>query len=102
MQYGIALYSIMLIGILCRPIKKERMRTFEDRNLKDIRYKNVLEKVREKSSYGESIAGIVGVISTLVLINVLKIELNTLAIYLIVANIIQNMFDYYAWIKYFR
>jgi uncharacterized membrane protein YeaQ/YmgE (transglycosylase-associated protein family) len=61
-----------------------------------------LSKLRKKTSYLENIAGVIGSIVAILFVTVFKVDIYTFAIMMLIINVIQNVYDYYKWIKYLR
>ncbi len=46
--------------------------------------------------------GVLGSLLAILVISILNIDIYTFAIYMLMINIVQNMFDYYKWLKFLR
>lgn len=101
-KVGLSIYLIIMLGRFINPFKKEKERYVEDHNLTNLKYKSLLSDIRKKSSYVETVGGVIGISCTLVFINVLSIDIKTFVLTLMCISVIQNTYDYYKWIRYLR
>lgn len=101
-KVGLSIYLIIMLGRFINPFKKEKERYVEDHNLTNIKYKLRLSDIRKKSSYVETIGGVIGISFTLVFINVLNADIKTFVLSLMCLSILQNTYDYLKWIKYLK
>lgn len=101
-KVGLSIYLIIMLGRFINPFKKEKERYVEDHNLTNVRYKLRLSDIRKKSSYVETIGGVIGISFTLVFINVLNVDIKTFVLSLMCLSILQNTYDYLKWIKYLK
>lgn len=99
---GLCVYGIMFITHIYNPTKREASRYIEDQKLIDLRYKIILKNIREKGSYLELLGGAIGAILSLVLINILKIDIINYSVFLLGLNLVNNLYDYYKWYKYLK
>ena len=101
-KVGLSIYLISMLGRFINPFKKEKERYVEDHNLTNVRYKLRLADIRKKSSYVETIGGVIGISFTLVFINVLNVDIKSFVLSLMCLSILQNTYDYLKWIKYLK
>lgn len=99
---AVSIYLVMILGKLVRPGVSEKGRVYEDTELKKDSEKKMLQHIRKRNGYLSDIFGILGGLTAVLFLSILKVDLNTFAVCMLLLNVIQNMFDYSRWIKYLK
>lgn len=99
---AVSIYLVMILGKLVRPGIAEKGRMYEDKELKKDSEKKLLQYVRKRDGYLSDIFGILGGLTAVVFLSILKVDLNTFATCMLVLNVVQNIFDYSKWFKYLK
>ena len=99
---ALSIYAIIILSRLINPVVSEKARNIEDLHFKKNSEKQILANLRMKDGYIDNIAGVLGSLIAILAISILKIDIYTFAIYMLIINIIQNIFDYYKWFVFLK
>ena len=99
---ALSIYTVVVLSRVINPVVGEKARNIEDTYFKKNKEKLLLSNLRMKDGYVERIGGVLGSLLAILVISILNIDIYTFAIYMLMINIVQNMFDYYKWLKFLR
>jgi len=99
---GYAIYSIILINQITGRVADEAFRSYEQKMFKTSGKARFLKVMRNRNKTYILVGSAIGSIIAVTFITIMKVELSSFALCIIILNVFQNGYDYYLWNKYLR